>query len=157
MLGHFAAIGVHPSTVSTDPMGKPGEIREWLDDTYGVQLYRHVSNNSVADIAAGLVLDFDAGSQEACGLAAADAPRVNVAGVTQYVLPTTYYGWALCYGDGLVEADAAVVQDAPMITAGGVGKVDDTAVAGLEHCILGRFKTATVGAAATRGFFNCAF
>lgn len=155
MLGQSPRIG-GLGEVFTDAPGVAGELREWKDDTYGYQVWRLVQNDTGADLPAYRVCDYDAGSTLLVGLGAADTPKIRAAGCLQRILPDGYYGWALCYGKGLGQADAAVAADAPLIvkTATAAGRVDDTAVAGLEHCIIGESKAA---AAVAGDNFVCFF
>ncbi len=136
------------ASVNTEQMGPDGCLRPNIDATYGFQLYRCVKNATGATLAAGSVLDFDSGSNTLVGLAADNAPKLTCAGVVVTAIPDLYWGWVVALGDCLVLSDAAVLVNTQLIceSATGLGRVDDTAVAGLEHCIIGLARAAAAGA-----------
>lgn len=145
------------TATNNEQVAPAGTLRPNLDATYGFQILRPVYNDTGASIAKGSVLDWDTGSGTAAGLAAADAPKVTCAGVTVSIIPDGYWGWAVVYGECLVLSDAAVAVDTPLIvkSATGAGRVDDAAVAGLEHAIIGQAKQLAAAAGELiRAFIN---
>tara|TARA_R110001583_G_scaffold74292_2_gene205882 strand:- start:3770 stop:4249 length:480 start_codon:yes stop_codon:yes gene_type:complete len=126
-----------PSDTSTSALGVTGEIREHIDATHGKQYYRMVKNTSGANIAANLVVVFASGSSVNCAIAGAAAPAATVAGITQYIVPNGEYGWVCCGGDCTVTAAADTAANSLLSTVSTAGKVDDTAIGGIEHALLG--------------------
>ena len=134
-----------PSDTYTSALGVTGEIREHIHPTYGKQYYRMVKNDTGASIGANLAVVYDLTGTSADGVkvtkSAASAPAVTVAGVTQNAIADGYYGWVCCGGQCLATADDAVDIStlATAMTGSTVGELNDTAIAGLEHCIIGVF------------------
>ena len=143
-----------PSSTSTEALGVVGEIREYIDATYGKQFYRLVKNTSGSSIAANLAVAFlttgetltsgsaDAtkGSSVEVALAGATAPIVTVAGITQNAIADGSYGWVVCGGDCLATSAAAVdVSTLATAICAASGELDDTAISTKEHAIIGVF------------------
>lgn len=154
--------------------GKPGEYRFCMGELESGQLAFQKRQLCLVDVGANVtkssVLEHESGeAATADALGAADLPVIRCAGVVPYrvnqnlqggeaegTLPgtaTTKY-WAWLVVDGRVDliADANIAVDAPLITksaSGTAGRVDDAAVTGLEHCIIGRSLEAVTGGAGT--------
>ena len=134
-----------PSDTYTSALGVTGEIREHIHPTYGKQYYRMVKNDTGSTIAANqaVVYDLTGTSADAVKvtLSAVSAPAVTVAGITQTAIPTGRWAWVCCGGQCLATADDTVDISvlATVQTASTAGEVDDIAIAGKEHCIIGIF------------------
>lgn len=151
-LGHFSSIMINPEQIDVSPIAKVGELVEYLHPTLGYQVYRYVHNNSGGDIPAYTLLDLDDGSSVDAGPSAADTPRVKLAGVPQAALTDDYYGWALVYGDGYVLPDNGGIAQGGILVpkaAAATGRVDDAALAGIEHCVMGEALAAGAAGVAT--------
>ena len=135
-----------------------GELREHVHETYGYQIYRLVFNNPGGALAANVFYKFGATSSLNIVAATDNTPTLNVAGLLQTALPDQHYGWALVYGDGLATADAAISDAAPLTIESSAtavaGAVDDTAVATLEHTLVGVARAAPTVAGTFRMFVN---
>ena len=126
-----------PSDTSTEAVGVTGEIREHIDATHGKQFYRMVQNTSGADIAANVAVVFISGSSTgACALAGAAQPAAYVAGITQNIIPDTEYAWVCCGGNCTATSGSALAANSLLSTIGAAGALEDTAVSGIEHCIV---------------------
>jgi hypothetical protein len=132
--------------------GIPGEER-WAyelvaDGTKVIQKRKLLRNNTGGAVLTGETLNLSASSAWECDAkAAADSPVATVGGVVPDrvnggtdSVPDGYWFWGVIRGEVDFMADAAVAQDALLVvkTASGAGRVDDPAVAGLEHAIVGR-------------------
>ena len=141
--------------------GLPGEERlcygELESGELVIQKRRLVRNATGANLLAGEGCELASGQIEVIDAKSpANMPAVRFAGVvpekvnenryaaaglgTQGIVPTAAWFWAVVGGKCDFIADAALVVDTPLIceAATGAGRVDDTAVAGLEHCIVGK-------------------
>ena len=134
-----------PSDTYTSALGVTGEIREHIHATYGKQFYRMVKNDTGAEIGANLAVVYDLTGASADGVSVtksgASAPAVTVAGITQNAIPNGSWGWVCCGGQCLATADDAVTIStlATVQTGSTAGEVDDIAISGKEHCIIGIF------------------
>jgi len=144
-----------PSSTSTEALGVVGEIREYIDATYGKQFYRLVKNTSGSDIAANLAVVYASGSSVNCALSGDEAAAATVAGITQNIIPATHYAWVCCGGACKATSGAAIAANALVTTDGTAGLVDDNTTTGIEHCIIGvapsAFSGATTGTLRLRG------
>lgn len=147
-MSHLAAIPFldRPTDTNADQIAELGAIRVHKHATLGMQMYRMIQNTSGSGIGAKLVVQFKSGSAKEILKSAASEPAVGVAGVTVSAIPNNHYGWVVCSGTAVCTSNAAVAVDEEILTAGTDGKVDDTAVTGLEHCIIGKSITAAGGA-----------
>lgn len=141
----------NPDYVGTQQPAPIGARIQMVDPITGeVITVIPVFNNTGATIAAKRMTGFSSGSRKNVGAVGADAPAHNVAGVTRVAIPDQSWAFVTRIGYAVVRADAAVAAGAAIITkaaAGTNGAVDDAAVAGLEHCILGT----SIGTAAAAG------
>ena len=138
-----------PSQTSTEAPGKVGEVRSYLDPTYGFQMYRLVLAG--ANITANRVVEWQAGITGAGIMADANfVPSVQVAGVAQNAIASGSYGWVCCSGTCVVKTNASVLALAAAVTKGasGAGEVDDTDFGDVEESIIGYFPSA-IGSATT--------
>lgn len=134
-----------PSDTYTSAIGVTGEIREHIHATYGKQFYRMVKNDSGAEIGANLAVVYDltgtSSDAQKVVKSGASAPKVTVAGITQNAIPNGSWGWVCCGGQCLATADDAVDIStlATVQTGSTAGELDDIAISGKEHCIIGIF------------------
>lgn len=145
--------------------GAPGPLSDlvsYLSPTYGLQLFRLVYNSTGAAIPAGSTVVADAAlaadsPQHDVDLSTSADPKIKVKGVAQIAIPDGHFAYVLCHGFGQYLPDAAVTQGGLLSTANAsaAGRLDDTAVAGIEHCIIG-YAVEAGGAAGTLspGFFS---
>ena len=131
-----------PSSTSTEALGVVGEIREYIDATYGKQFYRLVKNATGSDITANLAVVYASGSSVNCALSGDEAAAATVAGITQNIIPDTHYAWVCCGGACKGKAAADVAANALVTTDGSAGLLDDNSTSGIEHCIIGVCPTA---------------
>lgn len=125
-----------PNSTSTDAPGRVGETRKYLHPTFGMQTYRLVKATTA--IAARELVAFDGGgSQAAEKTPSANVPATRIAGVAVVAIPAASYGWVCCAGTVVAIADAAVTQNAQVMSASTAGQVDDNSVAGNEQAIIG--------------------
>lgn len=145
---------------SADAAGWANVKRDYNDEAngYGQQVYRWVYNSSGVDIPANATVKFKSGSNFEVLLATTATPTVQVAGIMQNALPNGYCGWALCEGKGLFTSDTDVAANAPLsvssASSGVAGRLDDIAVAGIEHCLLGYSIEAATGVQNKLGMFK---
>tara|TARA_R100001015_G_C4635122_1_gene203578 strand:- start:9451 stop:9939 length:489 start_codon:yes stop_codon:yes gene_type:complete len=140
-----------PSDTYTSAIGAIGEVREYIHPTLGKQMYRMVKNSTGSSIAANLAVSFSSsgtsGSSETVVLSGDADPSVKVAGITQNAIPDGHYGWVVCAGQCTATADAAVdISTLDTVITKSAGEVDDTAISGKEHCIIGVFMADVAGA-----------
>tara|TARA_R100000664_G_C2740425_1_gene129011 strand:- start:117 stop:608 length:492 start_codon:yes stop_codon:yes gene_type:complete len=134
-----------PSDTPSEAPGVSGEIREHIHATYGKQFYRMVKNDTGSSIGANLAVVYDCTGISADGVkvtkSAANAPAATVAGITQNAIADGKWGWVVCGGTCLATADDAVDIStlSTAITGSTAGELNDTAVSGNEHCIIGIF------------------
>lgn len=136
----------YPDETTTEQPAAIGEMREFLHATLGKQTYRMIRNTSGASIAAGLVVSFASGSSLNVALAAAADPILRIAGATVVAIPDDSYGWVVCGGQVAITSEAAFAVNTPLSVTGTDGKVDDTAVTGIEHALIGLGLTLAAGA-----------
>lgn len=142
-------IHVDPYLTYTDAPGKVGEVVEYLHDTYGRQRFRLVYNNTASSLVAYSAVDYDSGSSLNVDVAAVDAPKSSVAGIPQVAIGAAKYGYALCAGEGLGIAAAAVAINTPLGVSILAGRLDDT---GMATVALSRAEIAwAIAAAAAAG------
>ena len=135
---------------STSQPAPTGTRRLHLDDTYGWQELIVVKNSSVGTLAVNTMVSFASGSSINVDVASAVAdPIAKCAGVLKASLLTLEYGWAVRRGDTLCIADAAIAAANVALSVGSIGRLDDIAVAGIEHCIVGWALESATGAAST--------
>lgn len=138
---------------SADLVAKMQGIQRWYQhETYGWQRLRFVRNNSGSTIATGMMLAWGTGSQSVAAPSAVDAlAAFALAGITQIAIPTGYCAWVVAQGNTLYTADQATDVDDLLFTdyTADAGRLGDPAVAGLEHCVVGRSLTAASGAGST--------
>jgi hypothetical protein len=151
-IGRYEVI-FDPDAIAATPFAQVGELFSYMNPTYGYQIYRYCQyNGAMATLLQGLGTTYLVTSSFVVAEGVANTPKANTGGVCQRAagIPDLFYGFLLVWGRGLVVTDAAVLVDTPALltTATGLGRFDDTAVATLEHCILGQFKEAAVAAAA---------
>ena len=133
---------------------------EWwvVDPTYGMRCYVPVYNGTGGTLLAntGVVWKTGVYTGEIVAGGTSD-PVVKAAGILEVDLPTGYWCWACRRGTHAYIADAAVAANAPVTTAlaSAAGRFDDTAVAGIEHCLWGR-AVAAVAAAGDTGYMTMA-
>lgn len=153
--------------------GVPGETRRVLATLESgrevVQVRRLTLVNVGANVAKGSLLEKEAGNAyNADALLPADTANIRTAGAVPYginrnklggvaagTLPGSatadYWAWLVIEGEVDLLADANLATDVPLISkaASAAGRVDDPAVTGLEHAILGRSLEAVTGGAGT--------
>ena len=134
-------------------------LERWVcDETYGMRCYVPVYNGTGGTLLAntGVVWKTGVYTGEIVAGGTSD-PVVKAAGILEADLPTGYWGWACKRGTHAYIADAAVAANAPVTTAlaSAAGRFDDTAVAGIEHCLWGR-AVAAVAAAGDTGYMTVA-
>tara|TARA_Y100001937_G_scaffold80135_1_gene108599 strand:+ start:24606 stop:25085 length:480 start_codon:yes stop_codon:yes gene_type:complete len=139
-MSHLAAIPYldRPTDTNTSQIAEKGALRIHKHATLGMQVCRMVQNTSGAPIPAKLVVQFKDGSGVEVLKSAASEPTVGVAGVTVSLIPDNSYGWVVCSGVAVCTSNAAIVAGAPVATAGTLGKIDDTSITGIEHCLIGK-------------------
>jgi len=106
----FAKVSGYPLTyVSTDAKYFPGEVREVVDDTLGLQKWVYVKNDSGSSYTQGLgvMLKDAAVSFGSTNLSTTTASHGRFIGVAQHTIPDQSYGWILQAGFGYVAASAA--------------------------------------------------
>lgn len=146
-----------PSNGAPGPLG---DLVSHIHTTYGLQIYRLVYNSTGAQIAAGSCVVADAaatGAEHDVDLSTSADPKITAKGIAQVAIPDAHFAYVLCYGNGQYLPDAAVADRGLLSTANAsaAGRLDDTAVAGIEHCILGYALGAGGGAGVlSDGFFN---
>ncbi len=137
-----------PSDTSTEQIGVTGEIREHIDATHGKQFYRVVLNDTGSDIAANVAVVFASGSAISCAVSGAAQPAAYIAGITQNIIPDGQYGWVCCGGNCTATSGSSLAANSLLSTILAAGALEDTAVSGIEHCIVG-VNPAVVGSATT--------
>lgn len=169
-----ARINSHPDQIdaydtakpANGAAAKPGEVMEWNHPTYGIQRYRYVRNATGSTLAQGSLLswnDLTAG-QELVKLAPVATPRWMCPGAVQRSggLPTGYWGWVLCEGDGLYLGAATVDAGDYLVCVTTAGRLDTVAagaatppgtVADSQACVGFSITATTVGATGTAKFF----
>lgn len=138
--------------VGTDQPAKYGQIVTFYDkDLDQLVLAVAVYNGTGATLPKRRAVTWNSGSLHSVGLGGASAPRSKVAGVLKQDIPNGSWGYALRRGKCYGQADANLAADALLFVAvaSANGRIDDTAVAGIEHCYLGRSLEAVVAGAGT--------
>lgn len=164
------SINQHPDSISAydtslpanGASAKPGATMEWLHPTYGLQRYRYVRNATGSTIAQGSLVSWNdlTADQELVKLAPVATPRWMCPGAVQRSggLPTGYWGWVLCEGDGLYLSAAAVAAGDYLVCVTTAGRLDTVAagagtapgtVADSQGCV-GFSITAATGAGETK-------
>lgn len=143
-----------PREVYTSQVFPTGRDARWYDPAFDEEVtVRLVKNNSGGARSKGEALDFDSGSTIDTGLAAADSPRVQVAGFIRADVSVAdgEYCFVVRKGSCSMVADANITANAPLVikAASAAGRVDDPAVTGLEHAVIGFAKEAVTGGAGT--------
>lgn len=125
-------ISMDPTAVDTTQFAATGTRIRHLDPTYGEQEYVFVYNDSGATLSKYRFCKFKSGSSLSVLVTADGDQNSFVAGVPQVDIADGEYGWALRKGDGLVQSDAAVAANVPLVLESSgtsvAGRVDDTAV-----------------------------
>lgn len=106
----FAKVSGYPLTyVSTDAKYFPGEIREVVDDTLGLQTWIYVKNESGSSFTRGMgvMLKDGATSFGSAQISTTTASHARFLGVAQHTIADGSYGWVLKTGWGYVAASAA--------------------------------------------------
>lgn len=159
----LAQAGVDLFATSSEQMAPTGTRREYYDPATGKTLYlRCVKNNTGGTLTpgstGGIVMAYSSGSSLLVARAGAAAPKNTVAGITPfragYSILANYYFWVIAEGDvtGISDADIAANAAILVSVATADGYVDDDAVAGVEHCIIGWSLGSAVGASAAITF-----
>jgi hypothetical protein len=107
-----------------------------------------VKNASGGDIAANVAVVFASGSDVNCAVSGAAQPAAYIAGITQNIIPDGEYGWVCCAGSCKATSGSGLAANSLLSTIGAAGALEDTAVTGIEHCIVG-VNPAVVGSATT--------
>ena len=134
----------HPDTTSASAMGPLGALMAHVHPTYGFQIYRQCKNGAGAQLAKGLVTDFDASSSESVAAGAAATERAYSGGIPQVDVPTAHYFWALVWGDGLIKSNGAFSTNDKLVVIGS-GKVD-TLSSEDKNAVIAQAQAAATGA-----------
>ena len=117
-----------PSETSTEQLAPVGAIRSHNHPTYGYQLYRMVKA-PVALAANGVVIYASGSSVNVTKAGAAAVNSSAMAGVTQGIIPISYYGWVVVAGQCGIKAMAAgLLVNTAVATHGAGGFIDDATV-----------------------------
>jgi|TARA_R100000084_G_scaffold109356_1_gene75926 hypothetical protein len=126
MLAGYTGPTMEPSTTSATAFAPEGALMEYLHPDYGVQIYRMLRNHSGSDFVLGIAVDFETDSQVDVEVAANDAPKNTVGGITQNTVPAGHYFWGLVRGKGQVLLNNDVGIGTVLGVTGGAGMLDDT-------------------------------
>lgn len=135
-----------PSWTGTEKPAPLGTLRAHVDVTHGYQLYRWVK--ATALIPANVAVQYADAVDGTGAKSAEQIPAIECAGFSQNAIASGSYGWVCCHGNCTVTTDEAVDAGDPVLSSGAAGLVDDVAVGGLEHAILGIYPVA-IGSATT--------
>jgi len=113
-----------------------GTIRAYDHPDLGYQLLRMVKADS--EILINEVAGFTLGSS--VNVAKSTGAQVNanlIAGVAVATIAASSYGWVVCAGQCYADLQATAGNRSTLSTGSTAGRVNDIAVSGFEHCIIG--------------------
>ena len=131
MLAGYTGPTMAPSSTDAAAFAVEGALMEYLHPDYGVQIYRYLRNHSGTTLAKGIAVDFETDSQVDVEVAANNAPKNTVGGITQNTVPAGYYFWGLVRGKGQVLLNNDVAIGSVLGVIGGAGKLDDSGLANI--------------------------
>lgn len=102
------AWGDQVSEYGTDQLYPLNTLREDVDGTYGLRIFRYVKIDAGITTKVGYGVMKKAGTALALAILSGVAtPVARMLGVCQVVIPASNYGWVLCDGVGLIATSAA--------------------------------------------------
>jgi len=107
-----------------------GTLRESVDGTYGLQVYRYVQIDAGVTLKVGYGVMKKAGTAAGLGiLSGAATPVARMLGAAQVVIPASNYGWVLASGMGVLASVAGGFNTDVVLKGAANGQFDNGVVA----------------------------